>query len=231
VRYRFVRQHAPQFPIRVLCRVMELSPSGYYAWRERPASARQEADRQLLQALQEAHTRSRGTYGRRRLQAELRAQGTSCSPKRVARLMREAGLVARGKRRFRVTTDSAHACPVAPNLLARDFGVSRPDQVWLSDITCLDTAEGWLYVATVLDAYSRRIVGWAMQASADHSLTAQALEMATQQRRPAPGLIHHSDRGVQYACGHYQAVLSQHGMLCSMSRKGDPWDNAPQESF
>jgi transposase InsO family protein len=231
VRYRFVHQHVQQFPITLLCRVLEVSPSGYYAWRTRPESPRQQANRALVGQIQAVQTHSRGTYGRRRVQAQLRAQGVPCSANRVARLMRQHGLLARPRRRFRVTTDSRHCFPVAPNRLGRDFSASAPDQVWVSDITYLATDEGWLYLATVLDLYSRRIVGWAMQPTLEKSLTLSALEMAVAQRQPAPGLIHHSDRGIQYACGDYQARLTRHGMRCSMSRQGDPWDNAPQESF
>jgi transposase InsO family protein len=231
VRYRFVHQHAQQFPITVLCRVLEVSPSGYYAWRTRPESLGQQANRALVGQIRAVHTHGRGTYGRRRIHAQLCAQGTPCSVNRVARLMRQQGLAARPRRRFRVTTNSRHHFAVAPNLLGRDFSAAAPDQVWVSDLTYLTTDEGWLYLATVMDLYSRRIVGWAMQATLERSLTLSALEMAVAQRQPAPGLIHHSDRGVQYACEDYQATLTRYGMQCSMSRKGDPWDNAPKESF
>jgi transposase InsO family protein len=229
VRYRFVHQHAPQFPITLLCRMLEVSPSGYYAWRTRPESPRQQHNRTLGGQIQAVHTHSRGTYGRRRVQAQLQAQGTPCSLNRVARLMRQHGLVARPRGRFRTTTDSRHCFPVAPNLLRRDFSARAPDQVWVSDITYLATDEGWLYLATVMDLYSRRIVGWAMQPTLERGLTLSALEMAVAQRSRRPAV--HSDRGVQYACGDYQASLTRHGMRCSMSRKADPWDNAPQESF
>jgi transposase InsO family protein len=178
-----------------------------------------------------AHTRSRKTYGRRRIHAQLQRDGVPCSRNRVARLMRQEGIYGRRRRGFRATTDSKHALPVAPNLLARDFTATVPTQVWVSDITYLPCAEGWEYLATILDLYNRQIVGWAMQSSLERSLTLKALEMALRQRQPAPGLIHHSDRGSQYACGDYQAALGQQGMLCSRSRKGDPWDNAPKESF
>ena len=162
----------------------------------------------------------------------------SCMPRawsarrnRVARLMRRAGLCARTRRGFRATTDSKHRFPVVENRLGRNFGAAAADQVWVSDITYLSCDEGWQYLATVMDLYSRRIVGWAMQSRLDRSLTLAALQMAITQRRPAAGLIHHSDRGSQYACGDYQAALGRHGLVCSMSRTSDPWDNAPQESF
>jgi putative transposase len=231
VRYRFVQEHAQQFPIALLCRVLEVSPSGYHAWRSRPEAPRGAANRALRGRLREIHQAHRRCYGRRRLHAQLQAEGVSCSPNRVARLMQQEGISGRIRRAFRVTTDAKHGFPVAPNRLGRDFAASAPDQVWVSDITYLPTEEGWLYLATVMDLYSRRIVGWAMQASLERSLTVGALEMAITQRQPGPGLLHHSDRGSQYACGDYQQALCQHGMVCSMSRKGDPWDNACAESF
>ena len=231
MRYRFVREHSPQFPITALCRVLEVSSSGYYAWARRPASPRQRANRALTAQIRAAHMRSRHTYGRRRVHAQLRREGVRCSPKRVARLMRQEGLCGLRRRAFRTTTDSRHRLPVAENLLARNFAAAAPDQVWVSDITYLACEEGWEYLATVMDLYSRRIVGWAMQSTLERSLTLRALEMAVAQRRPAPGLIHHSDRGSQYACGDYQTALNEQGMVPSMSRKGDVWDNAPKESF
>ena len=231
MRYRFIQQSSEQFPIRILCRVLRVSTSGYYTWLSRPESPRTRRNRRLALQLRAAYARSRKTYGRRRLHAQLRAEGIPCSRNRVARLMRQEGIYGRRRRGFRITTDSKHNLPVAENLLGRDFSVTAPDQVWVSDITYLPCAEGWEYLASVMDLYSRRIVGWAMQSSLERSLTLRALEMAVAQRQPAPGLLHHSDRGSQYACGDYQAALGQQGMICSMSRKGDPWDNAPKESF
>ena len=239
MRYRFVREHAKQFPIAALCRVIQVAKSGYYAWRRRPESRRAQANRALAAQIKAAHERSRKTYGRRRIHAQLRQDGFPCSRHRVARLMRQEGLWGLRKRAFKVTTHSQHSLPTAPNLLiqsapqgrARNFTATAPDQVWASDITYLACEEGWEYLATVMDLYSRRIVGWAMQSSLERSLTLRALEMAITQRQPGPGLIHHSDRGAQYACGDYQATLGEHGMIPSMSRKGDCWDNAPQESF
>jgi len=231
VRYRFVREHVQQFPIAVLCRVLRVSPSGYYAWRRRGESSRARANRDLTVRVRKVVADSRGTYGRRRVHAQLRAQGETCSRNRVARLMRLEGLQGRTRRRFRTTTNAAHAFPIAENLLTREVVVPAPDQVWVTDITYLPTEEGWLYLATVMHLYSRRIVGWSMQPTLAHCLTVAALEMAIVRRRPAAGLIHHSDRGVQYACHDYQALLQREGMRPSMSRKGDPWDNAAQESF
>jgi transposase InsO family protein len=226
-----VCEHRKQFPIAALCRVLQVSPSGYYAWRTRPESVRTCANRTLLVQIKTTHARSRKTYGRRRVQRQLQRGGIVCSPNRVGRLMRLAGLWGLRKRAFRTTTNARHRFPVAPNVLARNFAASAPDQVWVSDITYLACAEGWEYLATVMDLHSRRIVGWALQSSLERSLTLNALEMAIAQRQPSPGLIHHSDRGVQYACSDYQAVLQRQAMIPSMSRKGDCWDNAPKESF
>lgn len=230
MRYRFIRQHK-QFPITLMCGMLRVSASGYYEWLERPQSPRAAENRRLGVQIGAVHARSRRTYGRRRVWAQLRAEGVRCSRNRVGRLMRRIGLSGVRKRRLRATTDSKHKLPVAPNRLARNFGASAPDQVWVSDITYLATQEGWEYLATVMDLYSRRIVGWAMQPTLERSLTLSALHMAISQRQPGPGLIHHSDRGSQYACGDYQAMLRRHGMLPSMSRKGNVWDNAPKESF
>ena len=231
MRYSFIREHRQQFRTAALCRVLKVSPSGYYAWQSRPGSPRGGRNRALAMQIRAAYARSRKTYGRRRIHAQLQQDGVPCSRNRVARLMRQEGIRGRRRRGFRTTTDSTHTLPVAPNLLARDFTATAPDQVWVSDITYLPCAQGWEYLASVMDLYSRRIVGWAVQSTLERSLTLRALEMAITQRQPAPGLIHHSDRGSQYACGDYQAALGQQGMICSMSRKGDPWDNATKESF
>ena len=231
MRYSFIRNHRAQFRLAALCRVLRVSKSGYCAWAARPESPRQRANRALALQIRAAHARSRKTYGRRRVHAQLRAEGISCSRNRVARLMRQEGLCGLRRGAFKATTDSKHNFPVAPNLLARDFTAAAPDRVWVSDITYLPVEEGWDYLATVMDLHSRRIVGWAMQSTRERSLTLGALEMAIAQRQPDPGLIHHSDRGSQYACSDYQAALQSHRMTPSMSRKGDVWDNAPKESF
>ena len=229
--YAFIRGHVATFPIRIMCEVLGVSRSGYYAWAGRPESARAAADRDLAAQIRAAHEASRGRYGSPRVHAELRAHGRRVGRKRVARLMRGMGLAARRRRRFRRTTDSAHAFPVAPNLLGRDFTASAPGRVWLADLTYIRAAEGWLYLAVVLDLFSRRVVGWAMAARLGHELALAALDMAIARERPAPGLLHHSDRGVQFAAHEYRKRLRRHGMLCAMSRKGDCWDNAPMESF
>jgi len=231
VRYSFIREHRKQFRLAALCRVLRVSKSGYFAWLTRTEGPRAQQNRALGTQIKAIHRRSRGTYGRRRVHAALVAQGTACSPNRVARLMRAAGLWGRRRRAFKATTDSQHSLPVAPNLLARNFTTTAPDQVWMSDITYLPVQEGWEYLAAVMDLHSRRIVGWAMQSTLERSLTLNALAMAIAQRQPGPGLTHHSDRGSQYACADYQAALARHGMIPSMSRKGDVWDNAPMESL
>jgi transposase InsO family protein len=231
VRYSFIQKHYQQFRLAALCRVLRVSPSGYCAWLRRPESPRAQQNRALVTQIKAVHAHSRQTYGRRRVHAQLQAEGRVCSRNRVARLMRAEGLCGLRRRAFKATTDSQHSFPVAANLLARDFTASGPDQVWVSDITYLACEEGWEYLATVMDLHSRRIVGWAMHSTLERSLTLRALEMAVAQRRPSPGLIHHSDRGSQYACADYQAALARQGMIPSMSRKGDVWDNAPTESF
>ena len=218
-----------------MCRVLEVSPAGFYAWLTRAPSARALTDAQLLLNIRVAFERSDGDYGAPRIQRDLRADGLVVSTKRVARLMRQAGLVGRpAPRRGPRTTDSSHGDPVAPNVLDREFAAGAVwglDRVWVSDLTYVPTETGWLYLAVVLDLASRRVVGWGMSASLDAEVALRALRMAIAARQPAPGLIHHSDRGSQYTGGQYRAALASHGMLASMSRKGDCWDNAVAESF
>ena len=227
----FIHDHVADFPVQVMCELLGVSRGGYYAWAGRAESARAADDRALAIEIRAAHEASRGRYGSPRVHAELRARGRRIGRKRVARLMRGMGLAARRRRRFRRTTDSRHAFPIAPNLLERNFTAEAPDRVWLADLTYIWTAQGWLYLAAVLDLYTRRVVGWAMADHLRHELTLAALDMAIVRQRPAPGLVHHADRGVQYAAHGYRARLRRHGMVCSMSRKGDCWDNAPMESF
>ena len=223
------------FKVRLMCRVLGVRPSGYYAWRKRGPTARQVADEVLMAHVKLEHQASRATYGAPRVHRELQAAGVRTSKKRVARLMRTAGLVARPPRRFVVTTTSAHQEPVAPNLVAREFAVARTtaelNRVWVSDLTYIPTHEGWLYLATVLDLGSRACIGWAMRESLVEAITLEALDMAVQARRPSPGLIHHSDRGVHYATHAYRSRLDAHGIRRSMSRRGNCWDNAVAESF
>jgi putative transposase len=226
-----MREHRWEFPLTVMCRVLEVSRSGYYAWLGRSESRRERANRGLLVKIRAVHRRSQKRYGSPRVWQELRAAGESCGENRVARLMRAHGIVGVRGPKFRATTDSRHCLPVAPNLLERRFRVTEPNRVWVSDLTCVWTGEGWLHVAGVLDLCSRRIVGWATGANPDRHLVVRALEMAIARRRPGPGLIFHSDRGSQYAAGDVQELLAKHKMIASMSRKGDCWDNAPAESF
>jgi putative transposase len=217
-----------------MCRVLELAPAGYYAWGKRSsACARAIADERLLLNIRASHRASGGTYGAPRVQRDLREVGLRVGKKRVARLMQRERLVGRRPRRFVRTTDSNHSHPIAPNLLQRRFDVNglAINRVWVSDITYVPTHEGWLYLAVVLDLASRRVVGWAMRDSLEAELAVSALQMALAARQPASGLIHHSDRGVQYACNAYRDLLAAHGIQASMSRRGDCWDNAVAESF
>lgn len=227
----FIRDHRWEFRVWLMCRVLGVSRSGYYAWLVRPESERISANRRLVSQIRLVHQQSRRTYGSPRITDELHDSGIACGHHRVARLMRQNGIKAKTVRKFRVTTDSTHTLPVTENLLARQFTVSRPNAVWVADITYIWTLEGWVYLAVVLDLYARRIVGWAMSPRIDGMLTLAALRQALTQRQPSAGLLHHSDRGRQYAAGGYQTLLREHGIVCSMSRKGDCWDNAPMESF
>ena len=211
--------------------MLTVAPSGYYAWRGRRPSARAVRDGQLARQLRLIHAEHRRAYGRPRLHRALRAAGVRIGERRVRRLMRAVGLEAHGRRRFRVTTDSAHRQPVAANLLGRAFRVAVPNRVWAADITFLGTQEGWVYLAVVLDLASRRIVGWAVRSTLHSDLVVAALRMAFSRRRVAPGLVHHSDQGCQYASAEYRRVLDAHHCCVSMSRRGDCWDNAPVESF
>lgn len=219
------------YPIALMCRALGVSRSGYYEWSQATPSTRAKVDEELGVEIAEIHQESRRRYGSPRIHDELTRRGRRTGRKRVARLMRERGLYGRRRRRYRRTTDSDHDQPIAPNLLNRDFQAERADQCWVADITYLWTAEGWLYLAVILDLYSRRVVGWSM---ADHlrtELALGALEMALGHRSVPPGLVHHSDRGCQYASHAYRERLSKLGMLSSMSRRADCWDNAVAESF
>jgi putative transposase len=215
-----------------LSRVLSVSRSGFYAWRRRPEGVRSRERRELLGAIRKIHEEVDQVYGAPRMVRELRADGHRCARHRVARIMRSAGLRARRRlgRRPR-TTDSKHALPVAPNVLSQKFTVEVPDRVWVGDITYLRTGEGWLYLAVLLDLYSRRVVGWALDRNIDRSLALRALTMALDRRRPDPALLHHTDRGSQYASTDYQLELEEAGLRCSMSRKGNCYDNAVAESF
>jgi putative transposase len=212
--------------------LFEVSPSGYYAWRKRPESTRRCEDRQLSREIAEIHQNVDQSYGARRIGKELQERGRRCSPKRVARLMRQQGVIAAGTRPQRVTTtDSNHSFGVAPNHLEQDFTATAPNQKWAGDITYIRTAEGWLYLAVVLDLFSRKVVGWAMSSRIDQQLTRAAMMMALRQRKPRDGLIMHTDRGVQYAASEYRRLLADWSVRPSMSRRGNCYDNAVSESF
>jgi transposase InsO family protein len=231
MRFRFIDAEKACYPIRLLCRCLAVSRSGYYAWRGRAPNARAQEDARLRVKVATSHSASRRTYGSPRILRDLREEGHRVSRKRVARLMRELGLEGRRKRRFRATTDSQHRFPVAPNVLMRDFDVDAPNTAWVTDITYLATLEGWLYLAVILDLFSRRVVGYAMSERIDRALVLEALRRALAQRPGARDLLHHSDRGSQYASHDYRNALDQAGIACSMSRRGDCWDNAVAESF
>jgi transposase InsO family protein len=229
--YRFIHAERARYPVTLLCRVLAVARSANYTWTRRGVSARAQADEELTGRIAAAHARSRRTYGAPRIHAELRAGGVRCARKRVARLMRVAGLVGCHRRRRARTTVADPTRAPAPNLVARDFTAAAPDRLWIGDITFVPTQEGWLYLAVLLDVYSRRVVGWAM---ADHlraELALDALAMALQARRPPPGLVHHTDRGGQYTATAYQDALAARGLVCSMSRAGECLDNAMAESF
>jgi len=232
MRFRFIEDHRADYPVRIMCGALEVSPAGYYAWRSRPESRRSAANRDLLDHITQVHRDTRGRYGSPRIHVELRAQGRGASRGRIERLMRRHGIRAIMARPRRVrTTDSRHDLPIAPNLLNRNFSAAAPNRIWLTDITYVETDQGWLYLATVMDLYSRRIVGWAMDDHLRTELPLAALNMAISTRRPGANLIHHSDRGVQYASADYRTALHSAGMQASMSRRADCYDNAPMESF
>jgi putative transposase len=229
--YQFIAEHRHEYPITTMCRVLEVSVSGYYTWCKRVPSRHSREDAHLAERVKAAFQANRGVYGSPRVHAELQAQGISCGRKRVARLMREQRLAARRPRHRTITTHSDLEAQVAPNLLQRDFHADAPDTKWVADTTYIWTAEGWLYLAVVLDLFSRLVVGWSMAATQDASLVLQALHMALARRRPASGLLHHSDRGSTYTSQSYQALLRQEGMVASMSRTADCYENAAMESF
>jgi putative transposase len=232
MRFRFIEDHRADYPVRTMCGVLGVSPAGYYVWRSSPESPRAAANRSLLNDIKQVHRDNRGCYGSPRIHARLQAQGRRASRGRIERLMRRHGIRAIMARPRRVrTTDSRHDLPIAPNLLDRSFVAAAPNQIWLADMTYIETDEGWLYLAAVMDMHSRRIVGWAMRDHLRTELPLAALRMAIQTRRPPAGLVHHSDRGVQYASGDYRCALQSTGIKASMSRKADCYDNAPMESF
>jgi len=232
VTFAFILAEKAHYPVRTMCEVLEVSPSGYYTWRGRPLIPPQvRADRGLRARIRAIHAASRERYGSPRIHRALQAEGERLGRNRVIRLMRAEQLRGRPRRRFRVTTLADPTAVPAPNRLAQKFETIGPNRVWTGDITAIPTGEGWLYLAVLLDLYSRRIVGWALRTSLETELVAAALHMALGRRQPLPGLVHHSDRGSQYTSQVYQALLRDHGIICSMSRAGNCFDNAPTESF
>jgi putative transposase len=233
MRFAWIQRHQDDWPVEVLCEVLNVTRGGYYDWMNQPDQTPvQRRQEELLERIRTAHEASRRTYGSPRITAELKSVGVRVCRNTVAKWMQKAGLRPLRRRKFvPTTTDSNHDLPIAPNRLDRDFAASAPNRKWVCDLTYIWTDQGWLYLATVMDLFSRRIVGWSMQDHLRTSLTSQALTMALQARGPQPGLLHHSDRGVQYASEEYQKLLKTHGIVCSMSRTGDCYDNAAAESF
>lgn len=231
MRFSFIERHRLLYRIAALCRNLNVSKAGYYAWREREQSARAKRDAELIKQITRVHECSRKTYGSPRIHADLLAKGVKASRKRIARLMRQNSLRGKKTRRFRVTTKSKHSYAISPNLLNRRFQVEAPNRVWVADITYFSTGERWLYLAVVIDLYSRRVIGWSMSNRIDVALVLDALRMALSKRRVSGEVIVHTDRGSQYACTDYYRFLREHGLKPSMSRKGDCWDNAVAESF
>ena len=220
-----------EFEVELMCSMFEVSRSGYYNWLRREPSARSKRDADLKAQITRFHTQSDGTYGSPRIHDDLKEAGERVSRKRVSRIMRENQLFSAHKKKFRVTTDSEHQFPVAENVMARDFEANTQNQKWVTDVTYISTREGWLYLAVVLDLFSRRVVGWSMSKSLEKQLVLDALRMALNDRRPGESLLHHSDRGSQYASNEYREMLDANVILASMSRRGNCWDNAVAESF
>jgi transposase InsO family protein len=234
VKFAFIKDHRVRWPVSVMCRVLQVSRPGFYAWRKRRPSARQKRAERLLARIRTVHQENRERYGSPRVHRALLIEGESVSRNTVAKLMRSAKIRAKSRRKFSPrTTDSTHRQPVADNLLERDFAADAPNRKWLADITYIPTNQGWLYLAAVLDCFSRKIVGWSMADHLETDLAGEALKMAIKQRRRSKqqDLLHHSDRGVQYASDDYQQLLIEHGIEASMSGRGDCWDNAMMESF
>lgn len=232
MRFTFIEEHRETWPVAIQCVVLEVSRSGFYAWRGREPSQTERRREALTETIREVHQASRATYGSPRVHAELLAKGERCNQKTVEKYMRAANMRAKSHRKFRIsTTDSNHSHPIAPNVVNRNFSPTQKNETWTADITYIPTAEGWLYLAVVEDLFTRQIVGWSMADHLESRLVVDALEMAVQHELPPAGLVAHSDRGVQYASDHYQQLLNKHDITCSMSRKGNCWDNAPTESF
>jgi len=231
MKYVFISDHREIFRVGRMCNVLDVSRSGYYAWLKRPESLRKKENSKLAARIKVIHARKRKIYGSPRIHKELNENGVKCSRNRVARIMKKEGIRAIVPRKYKATTDSKHNLPVAPNILKQDFDIKEPNKVWLADITYISTLVGWLYLAAVMDLGCRRIKGWAMSDRLTKELALDALKMAICNYPKTAGIIHHSDRGSQYASIEYQKLLKDNGLICSMSRKGNCWDNAPMESF
>ena len=231
MKYAWIKQHVTEFSVKTMCQFMNVSRSAYYAWLERPQTAIEKDDAELIEIIKTLFQKGRKNYGTRRLKKALLGLGWHVSRRRIGRLMAAAGLACKTKRKFKATTDSKHDLPIAPNLLDRQFTVTQPNQTYVGDITYIHTQEGWLYLAVVVDLYSRQVVGWSMAEHMRAKLVNDALLMAVWKRKPGKGLIWHTDRGSQYASDNHRALLQENGITQSMSRKGNCWDNAVSESF
>jgi len=231
MKYCFMDQYRSEFRVTKMCRALGVSRSGYYGWKKQPQGKRRKDEERLLMEIKESYRKSKGNYGSPRIADDLRDKGMRCGKNRVARIMKVNGIKAKTTKKFKATTNSKHNLPVAENLLNRDFTAARPNAVWVSDITYVSTLEGWLYLAVIIDLYSRQVVGWAMHNRLTADFVIRALYQAIGRRRPPAGCIFHSDRGVQYACKDFRKVLQRYNFRQSMSKKGDCYDNAVAESF
>jgi len=231
VKYAFMQAHREEFELKRMCRVLQVSRSGYYDWDRRKESKRSQQDRVLLEEIRRIHQQTKEAYGATKTWRALNQSGTVCAKHRVARLRRQAGIEARRKRKFRLAYKARNTAPAPPNLLRWPFKADHPDQIWVTDVTFIPTRSGWLYLAVLIDLYTRLAVGWSMKERPNQELVNEALMMAVEQRRPKPGLIHHSDQGILYSSTSYLALLKKYGMLRSMSGKGNCYDNAVAESF
>ncbi|MFT3741465.1 MAG: IS3 family transposase [Gammaproteobacteria bacterium] len=223
--------HQSEYPVGLMCQLLEVGRSSFYEWQQSTPSARSLENQHLASRIQHVFMKGRSSYGTRRIKKELQLEGVSMSRRRIGKLMKQQGLQCKTKRKFKVTTDSKHKLPIAPNLLGRDFTATQPDQKYVGDITYIWTIEGWIYLAVVIDLFSRRVVGWAMEDHMQAELVNDALTMAIWTRKPMRGLLWHTDRGSQYASESHKKILDDHGIVHSMSRKGNCWDNAVSESF
>jgi len=231
MKYEFMQKYYPHFEVKKMAEALQVARSGYYAWMKRKDSLKRRKDLELVEHIKSVYYRSKSIYGSPRVTAQLRREGLQCGKNRVARLMRLNHLQSRKQRKFKATTNSKHSYPVASNLLEQNFSAASPNTIWVADISYIATREGWLYLAVIKDIFTQKVVGWSMDKTMTRKLVIDALQMACARQKPERGLILHSDRGVQYACYEYQMLLKEYGIVCSMSRPGNPYDNAPMESF